>query len=103
MLHILCTAHYTLFRIWSKSIFGVVDAPGGDSERGLILWHIRAVVDFGDSCLAPALPQRDPSGGGMRQDIAPNRFFRVGLKILSFSNDKTYRSLDGETQNFYSA
>ena len=24
----------------------------------------------------------------MRQDIAPNRFFRVGLKILSFRNHK---------------
>ena len=39
-----------------KLIFGVVDASGGNCKRGLVLWHIRAVVDLGDPRLAPAFP-----------------------------------------------
>lgn len=64
-----------------KLIFGVVDASGGNCKRGLVLWHIRAVVDLGDPRLAPAFPQRDPRSGRVRQDIAPDRFFGVGLGI----------------------
>ena len=42
------------------SVLGVVDAPAGDGEGGLILRQVGAVVDFGDPGLPPPLPQRDP-------------------------------------------
>ena len=42
------------------SVLGVVDAPAGDGEGGLILRQVGAVVDLGDPGLPPPLPQRDP-------------------------------------------
>ena len=68
-------------KIW-KSIFGVVDASGGNCKRCLVLRHIRAVVYLGDPRIAPTLPQRDPSGGSVRQDIASDWFFGVGLQFI---------------------
>ena len=42
------------------SDFGVINAPAGDGEGGLVLRQVGAVVDLGDPGLSPPHPQRDP-------------------------------------------
>ena len=42
------------------SVFGVIDAPAGDGEGGLVLRQVGTVVDLGDPGLPPPIPQKDP-------------------------------------------
>ena len=61
-------------------IFRIIKAPIGNGESGLILGKVRTVVDLGYPHLPPALPQGDPGGGGVGDDVAADGLLRVRLE-----------------------
>lgn len=62
------------------SVFGIHNSSHPDGKGGLALGQVGAVVDLGDPALPPALPQVDPGGGGVRQNVASDRLLRVRLQ-----------------------
>merc|ERR1719186_2095985 len=71
---------YILVTKFNFLVLGVIQSPRSDGEGSFTLWQVWTVVDLRHPQLPPALPEGDPGGGGVSDNVATNGLLRVSLE-----------------------